>query len=80
MDVGDSFETLTQSGWHHTKRRHILNPNVEIPDYAGDTETYAGSNYLRLKYPYLFYDLKSNEPGVHGGYSFQESVVPLVEV
>lgn len=80
MDVGDSFETLTQSGWHHTKRRHIENPDVEISDYAGYTETYAGSNYLRLKYPYLFYDLKSNEPGVHGGYSFQENVVPLIEV
>lgn len=80
MDVGDDFETLIQNGWHHTKRRHIEDPDVEIPENAGTTETCAGSKYHRLEYPYLFYDLKSNEPGVHGGYSFQESVVPLIEI
>ncbi len=32
-----------------------------------------------LKYPYIVRNLKSNEWGVHGGISFEESIVPLLK-
>ncbi|WP_338740220.1 hypothetical protein [Haloplanus salilacus] len=33
-----------------------------------------------LAYPYLTRELKNTEWGVHGGFSYQESIVPLIEV
>ncbi len=63
------------------KRRSIENPGreVSLPESIGQDETWEDSRYLRLFYPYLFGSLKQNEPGTHGGYSYQESLVPLVE-
>jgi len=39
-----------------------------------------GMNYTVLAYPYLFNRLTSLEWGMHGGISFQESVVPFVKL
>jgi hypothetical protein len=39
-----------------------------------------GVNYTVLAYPYLFSPLTSLEWGIHGGISFQESVVPFVKL
>lgn len=39
-----------------------------------------GTNYTALAYPYLFRSLNSLEWGIHGGISFQESVVPFVKL
>jgi len=42
--------------------------------------TSHGSNYTSLAYPYLFSPLNSLEWGIHGGISYQESVVPFVKL
>jgi hypothetical protein len=39
-----------------------------------------GTNYSILEFPYLFKDMSSIEWGAHGGISFQESIVPFVEM
>jgi len=39
-----------------------------------------GVNYTVLAYPYVFNPLTGLEWGVHGGISFQESVVPFVKL
>lgn len=38
------------------------------------------NNFYVLRYPYLFKNLRSNEQGVHGGISLEESIVPLIEM
>ena len=42
--------------------------------------TCYGKNYTSLAYPYLFKPLSRLERGVHGGISYQESVVPFVKM
>jgi hypothetical protein len=66
--------------WDHNKRRHIANPSVELdlPEDKGSYQNWSGDEYFRLDHPYLFHSLRSNEPGTHGGYSFEESIVPLI--
>jgi len=39
-----------------------------------------GNKITGLGYPYLTRELKNTEWGVHGGFSYYESIVPLVEV
>jgi hypothetical protein len=41
------------------------------------TVEFDGKEFAMLEYPYLRRDLRTNEWGVHGGLSFEESVVPL---
>ncbi len=51
--------------YEHAKQgEHILNVEFE------------GKEFALLEYPYLRRELRSNEWGVHGGLSFEESVVP----
>lgn len=53
--------------YEHAKRgEHILNVEFE------------GREFALLAYPYLRRELRGNEWGVHGGLSFEESVVPWV--
>lgn len=40
--------------------------------------TFEGKEFALLEYPYLRRKLRTNEWGVHGGLSFEESVVPWV--
>ncbi len=40
------------------------------------TVEFAGKEFALLEYPYLRRDLRANEWGVHGGLSFEESIVP----
>lgn len=55
--------------YEHAKRgEHVLNVEFESKEFA------------LLEYPYLRRALRANEWGVHGGLSFEESVVPLVSV
>ena len=42
------------------------------------TATFEGKEFALLAYPYLRRELRANEWGVHGGLSFEESVVPWV--
>jgi hypothetical protein len=39
---------------------------------------FEDNNYTLLNYPYIGRDFKSNEWGMHGGLSFEESIVPLL--
>jgi hypothetical protein len=55
--------------YEHSKRsQHVLNVEFE------------GKEFALLEYPYLRRDLRANEWGVHGGLSFEESVVPLLSI
>jgi hypothetical protein len=42
------------------------------------TVEYEGKEFALLEYPYLRRELRANEWGVHGGLSFEESVVPWI--
>lgn len=81
MDVGGVWRILNKEGLHNKRRRHIESParTISVPENVGQREWWGGTAYLRLYYPYLFYGLAQDEPGTHGGYSFEESIVPLVE-
>lgn len=75
--VGDYPHTLRRyAGPDHDSIRSPLDLSVEQDQ--GHTEQWDGDDFLRLVYPYLFYNLKGNEHGVHGGYSYQECIVPLI--
>lgn len=82
MEAKDDFTIIKNGGWNHQKRRCLKNPKaeIEIPDGVAINSMWEGDQYFQLGYPYLFHGLRSNEPGVHGGYSFQESIVPLIEM
>jgi len=55
--------------YEYDKRsQHVL--NVE----------FAGKAFGILEYPYLRRELRANEWGVHGGLSFEESMVPLIRL
>ena len=41
---------------------------------------FEGKAFAMLEYPYLRRELRANEWGVHGGLSFEESVVPLMRI
>ena len=53
---------------YHKRSQHVL--NVE----------FGGKAFAVLEYPYLRRELRANEWGVHGGLSFEESVVPLIKL
>ena len=75
-----NFETL-ENKWKQGIRRDYEDPpaSVSTSESVGETTSWGGQQYLRLYYPYVFNSLRSNEPGVHGGFSYQESIVPLIE-
>ena len=55
--------------YEHAKHsQHVLNVEFE------------GKEFALLEYPYLRRELRANEWGVHGGLSFEESVVPLINI
>ncbi len=55
--------------YEHAKRgEHVL------------TVEFEGKEFALLEYPYLRRELRANEWGVHGGLSFEESVVPLLSL
>jgi hypothetical protein len=81
MSVGDELKEI-DGDWKHYMRRctdEIL-PDSDLDKEYGMKDSWGGKDYLRLYYPYLFSSLASNEPGTHGGFSYQESVVPLIEL
>lgn len=49
-------------------------------DMQGHRFVMAGEEFYSLGYPYLRRSLRIDEQGVHGGISFQESVVPFLTV
>lgn len=75
----DEF-AATEGPWSANRRRYLMEPNPEwdLPTNRGRRSTWGEKEYFRLEYPHLFHGLNSNEPGTHGGFSFQESIVPLI--
>jgi hypothetical protein len=76
------FTVLNDESFESTDRRHLSGTATQrsLSADMGVREQYRGKQYYRLLYPYLFHDLRSNEPGVHGGYSCEESIVPLIKI
>ncbi len=64
------------------------NPSAESPryyEYPKQTPftlnvQFDGESFAVLVYPYLRRRLRANEWGVHGGLSFQESIIPLIKI
>lgn len=57
--------------------RHYTNPRH---DQHTLTVEFEGKGFALLEYPYLRRDLRTTEWGVHGGLSFEESIVPLIRI
>lgn len=78
MDTG--FEELNNK-WKQGIRRDYKQPpdDSSVPESIGEVSVWNSQRYLRLYHPYVFNSLRSNEPGVHGGFSYQESIVPLIK-
>ena len=74
------FEELEDKWKQGTRRDYDDTPaSASVPESVGEASIWGGQQYLRLYHPYVFNSLRSNEPGVHGGFSYQESIVPLIE-
>ena len=78
--MDNEFEEL-DGNWKQGIRRQYDNPpdSASVPESVGEVSIWGGQKCLRLYYPYVFNTLRSNEPGVHGGFSYQESIIPLIE-
>lgn len=76
------FNVLNDDEYEHTDRRHLTGAGTQrpFPPKRGVSEGYDGTQYYRLHHQYLFHDLRSNEPGVHGGYSCKECIIPLINI
>lgn len=68
-----NLQTYEFSGADHPR-------HYEHAKYGEHTLTveFEGREFAMLEYPYLRRDLRANEWGVHGGLSFEESIVPLL--
>ena len=74
------FSVIEDGEYEHTDRRHLSGSDAHrsLPPDKGISDQYDQTQYYRLHHPYLFHSLRSNEPGVHGGYSCEECIVPLI--
>jgi hypothetical protein len=59
----------------HPRYLENRHPSQKVKSFPSD-----GDLYCALEYPYISRQLKRNEWGVHGGISFEESIVPLLEI
>lgn len=75
--------------WYHDFEPKIINNSTSCsPRYCYSRRKMPnskhfevnGENYYCLNYPFLTRSLRIDEKGVHGGISFQESLVPLMKV
>ncbi len=72
------FRPLLYSGERQPRYARVTT-SQDAP--AQVTRFLAGNvSYDLFHYPYLAKDIKSNDSGVHGGLSAQESIVPLVKI
>jgi hypothetical protein len=63
------------------KSEHTMSPRYykgAFPNKEGIRFTVKGNSLISLKYPYLIRELRTNEWGVHGGISLQESITPFI--
>lgn len=64
----------SESAHNHYHARYYP---TKLPTKEGRRFSIFGHNYTSLYYPYILRQLRSNEWGVHGGISLQESIVPF---
>jgi hypothetical protein len=63
-----------------SKARYSLNrPDIKFMDYVVRFE-HENIPYYLFTYPYIGAKIRSNDSGLHGGLSYQESVVPFVKI
>lgn len=72
------FRPLVYSGERQPRYARAVTPQ-EPPAHA-TRFTVGDVSYDLFHYPYLAKEIKSNDSGVHGGLSVQESIVPLVKI
>jgi len=70
-----SLQTYEFSGAEHPRYYEYLKSSEHTLNVD-----FEGKEFSLLEYPYLRRKLKSNEWGVHGGLSFEESIVPWISV
>jgi hypothetical protein len=77
--------------WRHEHNRHfeyiddldVATPRLSVRQTKEEWDQYSvrieaeGVVYYPLKYPFLGSKIKANDNGVHGGISYQESIVPF---
>ena len=61
-------------------RYYGVDESVKFPEGNGRYVLVDELTYFQLDYPYIKRGLHRNEWGVHGGLSFQESIVPLIKI
>jgi hypothetical protein len=78
--MNTSFSVIDDNEYDQNDRRYLSGSAAKrsLPGEVGIKNTHDGTQYFRLLHPYLFNNIRSNEPGVHGGYSCEESIVPLI--
>lgn len=72
------FRSLAYSGERHPRYARVT--AVQEPPAQSTRFNLGDAQYDLFHYPYLAKDIKSNDSGVHGGLSVQESIVPLVTI
>jgi hypothetical protein len=70
-----SFKLLT--GLHDSKPRFTWHKPPELLANTAVRMDNGGIIYYLFSYPYLGRNISSNDSGVHGGFSYQESFVPF---
>ncbi len=71
------YVDLSTKSWPSAGR---LSTGVTRQNIGRLIEGTEDTTYFQLTYPYLSRSLHSNEWGVHGGLSFQESIVPFIRI
>ena len=71
---GHDLQVLPEGKWTDSPRfLKYSYPSLRTKDMS-----FEGKTYSLINYPYIGRDVKNNEWGMHGGLSFEESIVPLV--
>lgn len=74
-ELEDDLEVIAADTTHHRYIEGPTNINKGI-EYRMNSEP----SRTALAYPYMTRDFKHTEWGVHGGLSYQESIIPLIEI
>ena len=74
------LQPITDGGREHV--RYLAVPQGQIINKPQNSTSFstAYQNFYVYHYPYYDRQIKSNDSGVHGGLSFEESIVPFIRV
>lgn len=73
-----SFRLLPEIDTRHPRYRVGKHPGRTSDDFTAPFDC-DGTVYHLFKYPFLGIAIKANDSGVHGGLSYQESIVPFAK-